>query len=273
MIAARYCEYRVTIDWHCRAPTNSVVDTTASRKDASVAVDPLLVRARRVWAELAGVPMDFPGEGAAVAVSATSLLCPPGWVGIVALGSVAISTVPVDDLAGVVQEALDILPVAALNDPDRLRAVLPVVEVLGPATLAYCDERDFQPDKQGTTEEIPVDDTDLAAFLASVPIDEAEECGLAGITSPAFIVREGTRVVTAAGYRRWPGQVAHVCVLTAPRQRRRGLARLVASAAVADGLANGLLPQWRARPEPSRRLAQALGFRELGAQLSVRVSD
>lgn len=243
------------------------------REDAVVTVDPLLARARRVWVELAGVPVDFPGQGVAVAVSAASLLSPPGWVGIVALGGAAISTVPASGLAGVVRAAIDGLPVAALTVPERLRAVLPVAEVLGPATLAYRDERGFQPGPLATIEEVPGDDGDLAAFLGSVPHDEAEECGLAEITSPAFVVRTGRRVVAAAGYRRWPGRAAQMCVLTAPRHRGHGLARVVAGAAVADGLAHGLLPQWRARAESSRRVARALGFRELGAQLSVRLGD
>ncbi|UFN97781.1 GNAT family N-acetyltransferase [Micromonospora aurantiaca] len=84
-------------------------------------------------------------------------------------------------------------------------------------------------------------------------------------------MRRGNHVVAAAGYQRWPGLVAHMCVLTQPNQRGRGLARAVASAAVADGLANHLLPQWRARPDPSRRATRALGFRQLGAQLSIRI--
>ncbi|NEC07096.1 GNAT family N-acetyltransferase, partial [Streptomyces sp. SID7909] len=36
-------------------------------------------------------------------------------------------------------------------------------------------------------------------------------------------------------------------------------------------LAADRLPQWRARPEASRRVARALGYRELGSQLSVRL--
>ncbi|WP_425321545.1 GNAT family N-acetyltransferase [Catellatospora chokoriensis] len=87
------------------------------------------------------------------------------------------------------------------------------------------------------------------------------------------MVRSGSHVVAAAGYRRWPGQAAHMCVLTAPPHRGRGLARIVGGAAVADALANDLLPQWRARPEPSRRVARALGFHELGTQLSVRITE
>jgi hypothetical protein len=234
--------------------------------------DPLLARACEVWVELAGVPVAFPSVGGVeVVVSAGSLLCPPGWVGIVALGDAAIVTVPTDDVIGVVREALDGLPVAAVTDPDRLRAAVPVIEVLGPASLAYLDERDHRPAEPAAVEEIPANHADLAALLASITADEAEECGLAEISSSAFVVRSETQVVAAAGYRRWPGQAGHLCVLTAPEWRGHGLARVVASAAAADSLANRLLPQWRARPEPSRRVARALGFRELGGQLSIRI--
>ncbi|MEO3745067.1 GNAT family N-acetyltransferase [Plantactinospora sp. B5E13] len=178
---------------------------------------------------------------------------------------------PTGDLAVSVREAFAQLPVPALTDPARLGAVLPLAGVLGPATLAYCDEHGFRPDTREVTAELPAVHGDLAAFLASVPVDEAEESGLAGITSPAFVVRAGARLVAAAGYQRWPGNVAHVCVLTAPSERGRGHARVVASAAVTHSLAGGMLPQWRARPEPSRRVARTLGFRELGVQLSIRV--
>jgi hypothetical protein len=238
-----------------------------------MADDPLLARAREVWLELAGVPMAFPadGDGVEVAVSAGSRLCPPGWVGIVALGDAAIATVPVVSWAGIVRNVLDELPVAVLTDADRLRAVLPVAQVLGPASLAYLDECDFQPAEAIPVDVLPREHADLATLLASATADDADESGLAEITSRAFVVRSGTHVVAAAGYRRWPGQVAHMCVLTTPKRRGRGLARVVASAAVADGLANQLLPQWRARPASSRRVARALGFRQLGGQLCVRI--
>ncbi|MER6172219.1 GNAT family N-acetyltransferase [Streptosporangium sp. NPDC001681] len=83
------------------------------------------------------------------------------------------------------------------------------------------------------------------------------------------MIREGRNVIAAAGYRPWLNTAAQLSVLTAAKYRGRGLARLVASAAVADALVNGLLPQWRARPEPSRRVARALGFREFGSQISL----
>ncbi|MFI5836152.1 GNAT family N-acetyltransferase [Micromonospora sp. NPDC051300] len=234
-----------------------------------MAGDPLLARARAAWLDLTGVPMAFPaGGGVEVAASAGSRLCPPGWVGIVVLGGAAVVTVPSDGLVGTVRAALRRLPVAELTDAGRLRALLPVAGVLGPASLAYLDEPRFRP-ASGDVSVVPGAPADVAALLAAVPADDADECGLADVTSPVFVVRRGADVLAAAGYRRWPGRVAHLGVLTRADRRGRGLARAVASAAVVDALTNGLLPQWRARPEPSRRVARALGFRQLGAQLSL----
>jgi predicted GNAT family acetyltransferase len=61
-------------------------------------------------------------------------------------------------------------------------------------------------------------------------------------------------------------------VLTASAARGRGLARAAASAAVAHAIQEGRLPQWRARLPASRRVAHALGFRELGSQVSIRLA-
>jgi len=93
-----------------------------------------------------------------------------------------------------------------------------------------------------------------------------------GLTSAVFAVCEHGQVVAAAGYRDWPCGTAHLSVLTAAAARGRGLARAAASAAVAHAIGEGKLPQWRARPEASRRIARALGFRELGSQVSIRLA-
>jgi len=234
--------------------------------------DPLRERARRLWADLAGTPVCFKEAAVEVVVSPQSTLCPPGWVGIVAVGGAVIATAPDGDAAETVRRAFDDLPTDALIDPAALRDALPVGEVLGPATLAYCDAAGFRPADAAMVESIPAGHADLEALLALVPAEEADEAGLDEITSPVFVVRSATQVVAAAGYRTWPGNAAHIGVLTAPAQRGRGLARVVATAAVADALRSELLPQWRARPEASRRVARALGFRELGYQLSVRLA-
>ena len=228
-------------------------------------------RARRLWAEVAGIPTAFRSPGVEVVTSATSSLSPPGWVGVVLLGDAALVAAPDDRLARTVREALGGLSVAAVTDPAALRARLPVRDVLGPASLAYCDATRFRP-AVGATETIPGDHPALRALVAAVPAADAGEASLDEITSPAFVVRIGTEVVAAAGYRVWPGDGAHLSVLTALRHRGQGFARMAAAAAVADALAADLLPQWRARPMASRRVAQALGFCEFGSQISVRLS-
>jgi GNAT superfamily N-acetyltransferase len=144
--------------------------------------------------------------------------------------------------------------------------------VLGPASLAYVDADGFVAVHGSVTvERLAAGDADVGALLDAADEAEAGESGLREILSDAFVLREGREVVAAAGYRPWLDTAAHVSVLTAARRRGEGLAKVVASAAVADALERGLLPQWRARPEASRRVARSLGFDEVGAQISVKI--
>ncbi|MFI6921680.1 GNAT family N-acetyltransferase [Nonomuraea spiralis] len=188
------------------------------------------------------------------------------------LGGAALVTVPdgglVEPLRGVLGDALDGAAGVA-----GLAGRLGVSEVLGPATLAYLDVEDFVPVHEGAgVERVPAGDRDVEGLLEAVDGKDAEESGLGEVGSAVWVVRDGGGdVVAAAGYRPWLDSAAHLSVLTAERCRGRGLARVVASAAVDDALAQGLLPQWRARPEPSRRVARALGFREYGEQVSLLV--
>jgi len=234
--------------------------------------DALLQRAQRLWAGLARTAVVFRDSAIEVAVSPQSLLCPPGWVGIIALGNALIATAPDHEVAETVQRALNDLPTAAMTDPATMRDTLPVDATLGPATLAYCDTASSRPADSTTVQTMPAGHADLETLLARVPPDDADESGLAEITSPTFVVRTATEVVAAAGYRTWPGDTAHIGVLTAPAERGRGLARVVATAAITNALQSDLLPQWRARPEASRRVARALGFQELGSQLSIHLT-
>lgn len=233
-----------------------------------------VTHARALWTELAGVPVDSPTD---VVVAPGSLLCPPGWAGIVRIGDAAVVTAPDARSAEALGEAARILSYEELTDPVRLGVTLsgtaPVLDVLGPASLCYPDGgRDTFVPAPGPVEQVAAGDRSaLKALLAAVGQDDADESGLDEISSPAFLLVDGGVAVAAAGYLSWPRSVAHLCVLVAPNHRRRGLARIVASAAVSHALDAGLLPQWRARPYPSRRVAAALGFRELGAQLSVRM--
>jgi hypothetical protein len=250
-------------------------------------MDSLTSRARELWVGLAGAPIGFRPGGVSVAVAPASLLCPPGWTGIVVIGNAAIATVAEESQLAVVREALQGLPLTALTNPDPVRAQLPTTAILGPAMLSYlaADEFGSAPGHRETGR-LPADHPDLTALAASMPSDEAGEAGIDEIQSDAFVIRAGSPpggpepgsgaqgggpVVAAAGYRRRLGVAAHLSVLTAPGFRGLGLGRAAASAATADALAQGLLPQWRARVEPSRRIARSLGYRELGSQLSIRL--
>jgi hypothetical protein len=254
--------------------------------------------ARLLWRTLADVPVAFPPSGVSVVVSPSSRLCPPGWCGVVTLGPSAIATVPTASLKPVVEAALGHLPTSDMTDAHQVRAALPARSFLGPAALAYLDPADFTPPSTPTSVvpasrapsviasvvpasgapplvasgAPPLAASGVAALVASVSADDAGESGLGEITSPAFVLSQDGEVVAAAGYRRWPTGVAHLSVLTAPSHRGRGMAHAVAGHAVADALSHGLFPQWRARPPASRRVARALGFHELGAQLSFEVS-
>ncbi|MFZ4267438.1 GNAT family N-acetyltransferase [Streptomyces arboris] len=241
-----------------------------------MSIDAPAGRARALWQELAAAPDAAfgtpPRPGAFV--SPDSSLAPPSWVGVVTIGDTALITAPTDRAAAAVRTALDGLPTTRLTDPGTVTALLPVSDTLGPATLAYLTPDALRPpEPTGTpTERLLPGDAALRALSEEAGEEDAGESGLEEITSPVFVVRDGgTRVLAAAGYAHWPRDTAHLCVLTAPDARGRGLARQAASEATAHALAAGLLPQWRARPAASRRLAAVLGYRELGAQLSVRL--
>jgi GNAT superfamily N-acetyltransferase len=220
----------------------------------------LLDDARRLWTTLAGEPVTFGDRGLRVVVSPGSRLCPPGWVGVVCLDGAAIATAPDERQADRLRQTW--------TDFDAILDALTWVDVLGPASLAYLSTADLRPVAG------PVDQGgDLEPLYVAAGEADVDESGLTDITSAAFTVTEAGAVVAAAGYRDWLGQAAHVSVLTAPAFRGRGLATAVASAAVADALDHGLLPQWRARVEESRRIARTLGFVELGAQVSLRLAE
>jgi len=232
----------------------------------------LTLRARTVWEGLAGVPVAF-APVVRVAVSPRSRLCPPGWAGLVVIAGAAIATAPDEDARQTMQRALGTVPAASVADVTVLDRELVIADMLGPASLAYLDPVDFRPAPgQAASAGLDASSPALRRFLAEVDTSDLAESGIAEITSPAFVIRAEDQIIAAAGYRDWPGQVAHLSVLTAAHARARGLGGAVASAAVMHALGQNKLPQWRARPEASRRIACRLGFHELGVQLSIRLA-
>jgi hypothetical protein len=200
-------------------------------------VTTLTARARAVWVSLAHVPVAFT-PAVRVAVSPRSALCPPGWAGVVVIAGAAIATAPDRRTAQAVQRALSAVDVASVTEPEVLCAELEIADLLGPAALGYLDTSDFRPwDDRAVVDLVDVRALALGRFMSEVEAGDLGESGIQEITSPAFVVREHDLIVAAAGYRDWPGQVAHLSVLTATRARGRGLARATASAAVSHALA------------------------------------
>lgn len=232
--------------------------------------------ARSVWERLTGVTTSFGTSGrATVVVAPSSKLCPPSWTGVAVLGNGALVTVPSElDRQRFLSATAEISP-TLFAQPDIIQKALPVVDILGPGHLSYTSHDYFRPARATTAhsvESVSVDHIDVRHLVESVSPEEAEESAIAAITSPVFIVRRNGSVVAAAGYTVWAELAAHICVLTAPNHRNQGFARLAASAAVEHAMSADLVPQWRARPMASRRVARAIGFQELGTQLSFRTT-
>jgi hypothetical protein len=207
-------------------------------------------------------------------------MCPPGWLGLVILGEAAIATAPDDESAQKARELLAGLSIVQLGSGEGVARALTPTTVLGPTALAYLTADDFRPADSGTLsagqgiEELPADHGDLRALERLCSRRDIDEAGIDKITSPVFVIREADEsnaVIAACGYISWPRNTAHLSVLTAPSARGRGLAHVTASAAVAHAFAAGMLPQWRARVPESRSVARALGFCELGTQISVQL--
>lgn len=231
----------------------------------------LLDWSRSAWAEMSGLTAGFTAGQVTLGVSPGSRICPPGWTGIVVLGDAAVVTTP-DQATARRCRALADVPVRDLTDPLVVSQIVGVEAVLGPAELAFVDSPRFRP-ATADVEQLPDGDPGIGALLESAGPQEAAESGIADITSAAYVVRSLGVVRAASGYRAWLGRIAHLCVLTHPAYRGRGLAGTVASAAVTAALSGDLLPQWRARVPASIRVAARLGFSRLGSQLSVHISS
>lgn len=110
-----------------------------------------------------------------------------------------------------------------LSDADKLGRELDIAEMLGPATLAYLDPAGFRPRPGPDVITLPgAGDPVLERFFSETEPAELDESGISDITSPVFAIFEQGQIVAAAGYRDWPGQIAHLSVLTARPRAKPG---------------------------------------------------
>jgi RimJ/RimL family protein N-acetyltransferase len=219
------------------------------------------------WAQLAEVPRLLPFQ---VLVRPSSMLAIPGWMGFLCIDNHVTVVVATPELAAFIRDAFGQLAAPPVT-PEAILAQLPGAQAFGPATLFYAlAEPALAPSAQ--VQRVPK--AELMRMRALLSASDWDECAFDHVASDAFVIHDDEgQLVAACGYERWPAGIAHLCIATVARSRGAGLARQVGAAALASARAEGLLPQWRARPEPSKAVARALGFYELGFQLAVRIPE
>ena len=136
-------------------------------------------RVQDLWVNLAGVATSLPADGVRVVVAAESRLCPPAWAGIVVLGSSGIATAPDAATARFLRESLNGRPLRSAVEAEWWRGEYGVVDVLGPASLAYLEEQEFRPATRAAgIAQLPPGHPDLVRLVADVSEDDVAESGI-----------------------------------------------------------------------------------------------
>lgn len=150
-------------------------------------------------------------------------------------------------------------------------------EVRGPARHAFVDREHLTVPQVGRGRRLPFDDPLLGEL--------AEVTGEADWSEAGFVLRddedvpvvygieEDGRLLAAGNLTAYRGQPADIGLVTRPEARRRGLATSLAVTMVTDVISRVEVVRYRARTTnlASLRVAAALGFRERGHNLAVRV--
>ena len=181
------------------------------------------------WAALAGLASL---EGVQVIVGPGPPFGPPGWMSVLVLDATVTACAPTAECAADLARALDGLTPEQSTSVDHLLPRLPgVSEWLGPDPLFYALDTPPEPDPRVATASV----AELARLLDAVSPEDLDESGIQAITSPAFVWREQGQPVAACGFEYRPpwGPIAHLCVLTHPGHRRRGLGLRAAKTALA----------------------------------------
>jgi GNAT superfamily N-acetyltransferase len=152
-----------------------------------------------------------------------------------------------------------------------------VQRILGPCPIAYFPDAALHPD-----ESLPpcrkLTETDAAAVERLAADCGPEAWGHGGVELDAHRAVFGCfaddRLVSAASYEIWGDAIAHVGVVTAPSYRGRRFGKAAATAATADALRQGLVPQWRTLESnvASVRLGEAIGYVPVAAHFFVRLA-
>ncbi|MGH9939080.1 MAG: GNAT family N-acetyltransferase [Blastocatellia bacterium] len=143
--------------------------------------------------------------------------------------------------------------------------------VLGPAYLGYLNALDI--DLDGPNVRILSED-DLGALndlRGSVTAQDWEYSGLdPGQPIAGYFI--GSGLVSAAGYKVWGGQIAHIGVVTRENARGLGYGLACVRGITAHAINQGLIAQYRTLYENARAMgiARTLGFEDYAATIYVR---
>ncbi len=148
-----------------------------------------------------------------------------------------------------------------------------VEEVVGEARLLYGDEGTLR--LIATDEITAVEDHDVRLAVLDATSDPGEwsEASAGEPCDRRFGIVQDNSLLAVGTVRVWDDLLGHVGVFTVAHAHGRGLAARVGSAAVEYALTLGCVPQWRSRigNQASVRVADKLGFVDLGKQMTVRV--
>lgn len=152
---------------------------------------------------------------------------------------------------------------------------LEVEKIVGPAFIGYgtAQTLDLSPATEGR-ELTPADDVAVARLRAVCGAEEWEHGGSDHHAVPTFgCMNDRGDVLALAGYKAWGEEIAHISIVSAPRQRGRGLGSAAVACAARHALDAGLVPQYRtlASNEPSMGVARRLGFERYGFSVFVRL--
>lgn len=234
--------------------------------------DPEMSQVQAMWRELTTARLGFFDNDLVYRSTDSHRAAPEGWVAIVRLEWQVVVAGPSDQLDRIDSNTRQSFPSQLLSVEHLAEFVCPR-HTLGPARLYYGASKGASP-STATDGPLDVDDSRVRAVLADATDDERGESAIEDATSGVFLALTADGAPGAvAGWRVWPHEVAHISVLCARTHRGTGVGFAAAHRAVAAAVAAGLLPQWRVREDnhPSIALAERLGLRHLGDQLSIRL--
>jgi ribosomal protein S18 acetylase RimI-like enzyme len=145
--------------------------------------------------------------------------------------------------------------------------------VLGPTYLGYLDALDS--DRQDPNARL-LSRNDVGALNDLRESVTAQDLEYSGLDPDQLIVIAGYFIdgmlVSAAGYKVWGGQIAHIAVLTREDSRGAGYGRACVRGIAVHAIEQGLIAQYQALYENTRSLAiaRSLGFEDYAARIYVR---